>query len=127
MEAERLTDLQIKTVQDSINAARIIRKLGPKNVVIKGGHANSKHATDILCINNGNIIRISNRRIKVPPIHGSGCNFSAALTAFLARGFGLIEAFRSANLYVHESILNGFRPGRGLLVIDPVYRIYDVR
>jgi hydroxymethylpyrimidine kinase / phosphomethylpyrimidine kinase / thiamine-phosphate diphosphorylase len=125
MEAERLTDLQIKTVQDSINAARIIRKLGPKNVVIKGGHANSEHATDILCINNGGIVRISNRRIKVPPIHGSGCNFSAALTAFLARGFGLIEAFKSANLYVHESILNGFRPGRGLLVINPVYRIYE--
>ena len=82
MEAERLTDLQIKNSAGLHKCCQNNKKAGPKNVVIKGGHANSKHATDILCINNGNIVRISNRRIKVPPIHGSGCNFSAALTGF---------------------------------------------
>ncbi|MEO9364297.1 MAG: thiamine-phosphate synthase family protein, partial [Nitrososphaera sp.] len=67
---------------------------------------------------------ITNPRIDIEESHGSGCNFSAAATAYLARGFALEEACRMANEYVHDAIKNAVTVGKGLPVTNPLSAIY---
>ena len=124
MEAEKLVGSKIKSEVDAIEAARKIKKLGVKNVIIKGGHSNIKQVTDILLHNNGYIYKLTNTRIAVKGSHGSGCNFSAGITALLARGFQLVDACKIANQYVHKSIENALKLGKGLVVINPISSLY---
>jgi hydroxymethylpyrimidine kinase/phosphomethylpyrimidine kinase len=125
MEAEKLTGIKIKSESNAIEAAKIIKKFGAKSVIIKGGHFSEKCVTDILLNSDGRSIKISNPRINVKETHGSGCNFSAAATAFLARGFHLIDASKLANQYVHNALKNTLRLGKGLVVTNPLSKIYD--
>ncbi|HEY9490354.1 MAG TPA: bifunctional hydroxymethylpyrimidine kinase/phosphomethylpyrimidine kinase, partial [Nitrososphaeraceae archaeon] len=104
MEAEKLTGIKIKSKSNAVEAAKIIKKFGAKNVIIKGGHFSEKSVTDILLTSDGRSIEISNSRINVKETHGSGCNFSSAATAFLARGFSLNAAGKLANQYVHNAL-----------------------
>jgi hydroxymethylpyrimidine kinase / phosphomethylpyrimidine kinase / thiamine-phosphate diphosphorylase len=125
IEAEKLAGIQIKSERNAIDAARKIKELGVKNVIIKGGHSNLSKVTDILFHNNGCIYKLTNTRIAVKESHGSGCNFSACITALLARGFQLIDACKIANQYVHESIENALKLGKGLVVTNPISHLYE--
>ncbi len=125
MEAEKLADILVKTENDSIEAARKIKRLGAENVIIKGGHLESAHVTDLLLDSNGNIMKFTNPRLKIEEIHGSGCNFSSAITAYLAKGVALAEACRMANEYVHSAIRNAVTIGRGLPIANPFSAIYE--
>jgi hydroxymethylpyrimidine kinase / phosphomethylpyrimidine kinase / thiamine-phosphate diphosphorylase len=125
MEAEKLTGIKIKSKSNAIEAAKIIKKFGAKNVIIKGGHFSEKSVTDILLTSDGRSIEISNSRINVKETHGSGCNFSSAATAFLARGFSLNAASKLANQYVHNALKNRSRVGKGLVVTNPLSKIYN--
>ncbi len=124
MEAEALADFEIKTENDAIEAAKKIRKLGAENVLIKGGHFVSAEVTDLLLDTNGNIAKFTNPRLEVKEIHGSGCNFSSAVAAYLAKGVKLSEACRSANEYVHNAIRNSVKIGKGLPIANPLSSIY---
>jgi hydroxymethylpyrimidine kinase/phosphomethylpyrimidine kinase len=124
MEAEKLADIVIKTENDAIEAARKINKLGAENVIVKGGHFGSTHVTDLLLYSKGNIMKFTNPRLKIKEIHGSGCNFSSAVTAYLAKGMTLAEACKMANEYVHTAIRNAVEIGRGLPVTNPFSVIY---
>jgi hydroxymethylpyrimidine/phosphomethylpyrimidine kinase len=125
MEAEKLSGVAIKSESDGIKAAEKIRALGAKNVIVKGGHFGRAAVTDLLLDGNeGRLTRISNPRVDIEESHGSGCNFSAAATAYLARGFALEESCRMANAYVHSAIKNAVRVGRGLPVTNPLSAIY---
>jgi hydroxymethylpyrimidine kinase/phosphomethylpyrimidine kinase len=124
IEAEKLADVRIKTEGDGIDAAKKIRRLGAENVIVKGGHFGTSMVTDILLDSNGRLTKITNPRIKIEESHGSGCNFSSAVTAYLARGAKLEEACRMANEYVHIAIKNAVRVGRGLPVTNPLSAIY---
>ena len=125
MEAEKLAGIRIKSEEDAIEAARKIKKLGAKNVIIKGGHSNISEVTDILLHNKDSVYKLTNTRIGVKESHGSGCNFSAGITAFLARGFQLIDACNIANQYVHKSIENALKLGKGLVVTNPISNLYE--
>jgi hydroxymethylpyrimidine kinase/phosphomethylpyrimidine kinase len=124
MEAEKLADIVIKTENDAIEAARKINKLGAENVIVKGVHFSSAHVTDLLLDSKGNIMKFTNPRLKIKEIHGSGCNFSSAVTAYLAEGIALAEACRMANEYVHTAIRNAVTIGRGLPIANPLSAIY---
>jgi hydroxymethylpyrimidine kinase/phosphomethylpyrimidine kinase len=124
IEAEKLADIAIKTENDAIEAARKIKKLGAQNVIVKGGHFGSAHMTDLLLDNKGNIIKFTNPRLEIKEIHGSGCNFSSAVTAYLAKGMALTESCRMANEYVHIAIRNAVTIGRGLPIANPLSIIY---
>ena len=82
-EAEIITGAKIATVDDMKDAAVSIAKLGPKAVVIKGGHLKGKIVTDIFYFRN-KFQSYTKPRIEVKA-HGSGCTFSAAITAYLAK------------------------------------------
>jgi hydroxymethylpyrimidine kinase / phosphomethylpyrimidine kinase / thiamine-phosphate diphosphorylase len=124
MEAEELADIVIKTENDVIEAARKINKLGVKNVLVKGGHFGSEHVIDLLLNSKGDIMKFTNPRLKIKEIHGSGCNFSSAVTAYLAEGMALAEACKMANEYVHTAIRNAVKVGRGLPIANPLSIIY---
>jgi hydroxymethylpyrimidine/phosphomethylpyrimidine kinase len=124
IEAERLAGTRIRTEGDGIEAARKIRKLGAENVIVKGGHLGAFNVTDLLLDSKGRLTRITNPRVKIEESHGSGCNFSSAVTAFLARGVALHDACKMANEYVHIAIKNAVRVGRGLPVTNPLSAIY---
>jgi len=124
IEAERFAGTRIRTEGDGIEAARKIRKLGAENVIVKGGHLGAFNVTDLLLDSKGRLTRITNARVKIEESHGSGCNFSSAVTAYLARGAALHDACKMANEYVHIAIKNAVRVGRGLPVTNPLSAIY---
>lgn len=124
IEAERLAGIRIRTEGDGMEAAKKISRLGAKNVIVKGGHFGASSVTDLLLDNKNRMTRITNPRIKIEESHGSGCNFSSAVTAYLAKGAALHDACRMANEYVHVAIKNAVRVGRGLPVTNPLSAIY---
>jgi hydroxymethylpyrimidine kinase/phosphomethylpyrimidine kinase len=124
MEAEKLANMTIKTENDAIEAARKIKKLGAENVIVKGSHFGSAHVTDLLLDSKGNSIKFTNPRLEIKETHGSGCNFSSAVTAYLARGMILTEACKMANEHVHTAIRNAITIGRGLPIANPLSTIY---
>jgi hydroxymethylpyrimidine/phosphomethylpyrimidine kinase len=124
MEAEVLSGIKIANKEDGIRAAKKLRARGARNVIVKGGHFSLKTVTDILVDEKGRLTEIANPRVNIRESHGSGCNFSSAATAYLARGMALDEACRMANQYVHDAIRNAARIGRGLPVTNPLSAIY---
>jgi hydroxymethylpyrimidine kinase/phosphomethylpyrimidine kinase len=124
MEAEKLANIMIKSENDAIEAAKKIKKLGAKNVLVKGGHFASAQVTDLLLDSKGNIIKFTNPRLQIKEIHGSGCNFSSAVAAYLAKGILLSEACRMANEYVNTAIKNSVKVGKGLPIASPFSSIY---
>jgi len=110
-EAEVLTGIEINNLSDMKKAARIIRKLGPRHVVVKGGHLDGE-ATDLLCDATGFRI-FSSPRLATSDTHGTGCTFSAAIAACLACGMDVPSAVGEAKRYISEAIRHAWRIGRG--------------
>jgi hydroxymethylpyrimidine/phosphomethylpyrimidine kinase len=111
-EAEALAGMPVATEQDMEEAARRILALGPKNVLVKGGHLRDA-ATDILW-NGRDLSRFTAARIDSTSTHGTGCTFSSAIAACLARGYALRDAISEAKAYVTAAIREGFQAGRGV-------------
>jgi hydroxymethylpyrimidine/phosphomethylpyrimidine kinase len=99
-EAEVLCGFGIASLEDMRAAAKAIRALGPKVVVVKGGHfADPEESRDILFDGRG-FEEFFTPRIRSKNTHGTGCTFASAIAAFLALGFPAREAVRSAKGYV---------------------------
>jgi hydroxymethylpyrimidine/phosphomethylpyrimidine kinase len=111
-EAEALAGMPVEDRKDMEEAARRIYGLGPRYVLVKGGHLKTD-AVDVLW--NGRETRaFTGPRIDSPNTHGTGCTFSAAIAAGLARGQALPDAIREAKAYVTKAIQEGFQAGRGV-------------
>jgi hydroxymethylpyrimidine kinase / phosphomethylpyrimidine kinase / thiamine-phosphate diphosphorylase len=124
MEAEKLSGIAIRTGNDAIKAAKKIKKLGAENVIVKWGHFGSRYVSDLLLDSRNNLSKFTNARLRIKESHGSGCNFSAAVTAYLAKGVALTDSCKLANEYVHKAIKNALKIGRGLPVANPLSVIY---
>ena len=111
-EAEVLAGMRVAEPEEMEEAARRIHGMGPRYVLIKGGHLKGD-ATDLLW-NGRDFTRFTAPRIESTNTHGTGCTFSAAITAGLARGQALGDAIRSAKAYVTRAIREGFKGGRGV-------------
>ncbi|HYR37584.1 MAG TPA: bifunctional hydroxymethylpyrimidine kinase/phosphomethylpyrimidine kinase [Methylomirabilota bacterium] len=111
-EAEVLSGMAVSSREDMEEAARRIGKLGPRHVLVKGGHLKGD-AVDILW--NGREVTVFQApRVESSNTHGTGCTFSAAIAAGLAKGRPLGEAVREAKAYVTKAIREGFALGRGV-------------
>ncbi|GAC1393473.1 MAG: bifunctional hydroxymethylpyrimidine kinase/phosphomethylpyrimidine kinase [Ktedonobacteraceae bacterium] len=108
-EAEELTGRRVETLDDMREAARAIHALGPRHVVVKGGHC-SAEPVDVY-FNGETFTELHAERIQTLHTHGTGCTFSAAITAFLARGLPVQEAVTNAKRYITEAIRHA--PGIG--------------
>ena len=111
-EAEFLTNLKIKNTQDMIWAAQVLLSMGAKNVLIKGGHLQSKIVKDIF-INKKEIKFFSNKRLKTKNTHGTGCTLSSAITTFFSCGKLLNKSCELGIKYVNQSIRSNPNFGKG--------------
>ena len=113
-EAELLTNMKITTVEDMEKAAHHIATLGPKNVLIKGGHLDSKNVTNVLLTTEPNTIHhINSPRIDTHNTHGTGCTLASAIATYVAKGISLKEAVEKANAYVLAAIEHAPKLGHG--------------
>ena len=103
-EAAALTGLPLAQNEDEMRAqAHALLGLGAKAVLIKGGHAQSAQAVDLL-VTPAAVARFSAEKIDTPNTHGTGCTLSAAIAASLAKGHTLAEAVADAKAYVTAAI-----------------------
>ena len=103
-EAAALTDLPLARSEAEMEAqARNILALGPRSVLIKGGHGDSAESVDLL-VDAKQVIRLVAPRIKTRNTHGTGCTLSSAIAAGLAKGLELTAAAREAKTYVTAAI-----------------------
>jgi hydroxymethylpyrimidine/phosphomethylpyrimidine kinase len=112
-EAEALAGIPVKEPSDMEEAARRIHALGPRYVLVKGGHLKGADAVDLLW-NGRAFTRFSTTRIDSANTHGTGCTLSAAIAAGLARGQAMGDSIRSAKAYVTRAIREGFKAGHGV-------------
>jgi hydroxymethylpyrimidine/phosphomethylpyrimidine kinase len=110
-EAAALAGIEVSGIASMEEAAKRIAGLGAKAVLVKGGHL-AADATDIL-YHEGRIEHFPARRVESRHTHGTGCTYSAAITAQLAKGYGLIEAIASAKRYITNAIAGAPGLGRG--------------
>jgi hydroxymethylpyrimidine/phosphomethylpyrimidine kinase len=121
VEAETLADMTIRTDDDCREAARRIRALGPSAVVVKGGHLPSSDVVDLL-FDGSDFTTHRGERVPGLQTHGTGCTFSAAITAHLALGRNLTEAVSFAQRYVAEAVRSAPGLGRGHGPMDHFWR-----
>ena len=115
-EAAAIAGFRVSDRATMLAAARRIRELGALNVLIKGGHL-SGDALDLLITHDGGLHEFTAPRIDTAHTHGTGCTYSAAITAELAKGTPLPDAVARAKRYVTEAIRTapGLGSGRGPL------------
>ena len=111
-EAERLSGCPVRSEEDVRRAARRIFDLGPDAVVITGGHFDGTTVVDVL-FDGEEFVTLEGPRLQASTTHGTGCTFSSALAALLAKGTALGEAVRRAKEYVHLAIERGVDIGSG--------------
>ncbi len=125
-EAERISGVAIETEKDIYDAAKIMQKMGAKNVLIKGGHlsiqdllgfkvqnnADGPQVTDFLFIGDELTIH-SAEYLQTSATHGTGCTLSSAIAANLALGQNLNTSVSTAKDFVHEAIRTAPMIGRG--------------
>ncbi len=111
-EAEILTGKKIKNVRDMIGAANMILNLGINNVLIKGGHLNSKIMYDIFLNKNETSI-FKNKKINTKNTHGTGCTLSSAIATYYSCGKTLKKSCEMAIKYVNHAIASRLKYGKG--------------
>lgn len=119
-EAEILAARPAGSPAERREAARAIHALGPRAVIVKGGHAGGAEAIDLL-FDGGRFVELRAPRIPAGRTHGTGCAFSAALAAGLALGLPLEEAARRAKAYVTEALRGALPFGRGAAPLDHLH------
>ncbi len=121
-EAEVITGRKIITLEDMQEAAQAIYALGPKNVLVKGGHRETD-ATDIL-FDGIDFYYLPAARIASTNTHGTGCSLSAAIAAHLGRGSDVFNAVRQAKDFITVAIEQAFPVGKGVGPIHHFYALY---
>jgi len=111
-EAEALTSLRVRDLDGMARAAEKLRSVGAKNVLVKGGHLEGE-PVDLLLASNGERRQFTGPRIATRHTHGTGCTYSAAITARLALGRPLPEAIACAKSFITEAIRGHPGLGRG--------------
>jgi len=124
-EAALLAGFPLASLDDMKRAAEKIASMGPRAVVVKGGHARFALAVDIL-LAGGNVQELRPEgEVYERSVHGTGCTFSAAIAARLALGDPVDDAVRRAKRYITRAIRHapavghGNPPGNHFYFIDP--------
>jgi hydroxymethylpyrimidine/phosphomethylpyrimidine kinase len=120
-EAEILSGLTIASPAAVREAARVIASLGPRFVVVKGGHL-SGDATDVV-FDGADFTEFHAERIDTPNTHGTGCSFSAAIASLLARGLPPLEAIGEAKRWLTGAIRESRTIGSGQSPVNHFYAV----
>lgn len=124
-EAARLAGFDVADGQSQRRAAEAIARMGPRYVLVKGGHLpDSGHVTDCLFDSHSKTFReFVSPRNSSPHTHGTGCVLSAAITAFLALGREPAEAVERAIAFVNQAIQHSLAIGSGIGPVDPCWGV----
>jgi hydroxymethylpyrimidine/phosphomethylpyrimidine kinase len=112
---------EISTRAEMADAARALGDLGPRAVLVKGGHLGDERAVDILFDGVANI-EIDGVRFESEDTHGTGCTLSAAIAARLAHGDDLVAAVHAGKEFVSGAIERALRLGKGYGPVNPGWR-----
>ena len=115
-EAEALTGIKISDTASIQQAALDLQKQGAKNVIIKGGHSlnsQSQQCQDWILLQTGKHFVLESPRFDTLHTHGTGCTFSACLTAELAKGAPLKSAVKTAKDFITAAISHPLNIGHG--------------
>ena len=124
-EAEAISGINIRSADTLIDAGNALLEMGATNVVIKGGHSKMGGGiTDFLLTQDREVIKLMKERVVIGSLHGLGCNYSAAVTAELARQVPLKHACQLADEYILTGITNKVKVGKGYPVVDPTLSLY---
>jgi hydroxymethylpyrimidine/phosphomethylpyrimidine kinase len=116
-EAQVLTGIDVRTLENAREAAKRILDCGPRAVVVKGGHLDGPDAVDLLY--DGTVmIEFSSPRSVHRSVHGTGCAFASAVAAGLALGDDLPAAVQRAKTYVTGAIAQSFEIGAGARLLN---------
>jgi hydroxymethylpyrimidine/phosphomethylpyrimidine kinase len=110
-EAEALVGEPVRDLAEMRSAARALHALGPRWVVVKGGHLGGDQDAIDLVFDGASFIELSAPRTSGTSVHGTGCTFSAAIAAGLAQGQTPPDAIRRAKKYISAAIVSA--PGLG--------------
>lgn len=127
-EAELLAGRPITDHGSMHEAGRRILDLGPRAVLIKGGHLEGAGFAPGLSVDflfaGGEVREYSGERFATTSTHGTGCTYSAAICAGIARGLPMEEAIARAKRYITEAIRHGLHIGRGH---GPTHHFFHLR
>lgn len=124
-EASVLAGFSLSTTQQVQDAARAILQMGPRAVLIKGGHFESQQscARDYLLTSDGQGVWICGERISNPNTHGTGCTLSSAIACGLALGHDLETSVRNAKKYLTQALRAQLNLGRGSGPLDHLWML----
>lgn len=120
-EAEVILGRSIRTLAERRQAAHDLVGLGPRAAVVKGGHAGDD-VTDVYW-DGSEMVELPGTRVQTANTHGSGCVFSAAIAAGLAKGLDPLAAVRQAKEFIGEAIEHALEIGKGHGPVNPVFRL----
>ncbi|PLS18000.1 bifunctional hydroxymethylpyrimidine kinase/phosphomethylpyrimidine kinase [Bacillus sp. M6-12] len=112
-EAEVLTEMHIHSDRDKREAAKKLYDLGARNIVIKGGHDDDPNESVDLLYDGSDFFTFRSKRINTKNTHGTGCTFSAAVTAELAKGSNVHESITIAKDFIQAAIEDQLSIGQG--------------
>lgn len=109
-EMEALTNISLNCYENKVEASKILFDFGAKAILLKGGHEEGDTKSDILFTNSKSGIEsaiFTSESITTRNTHGTGCTLSSAITAFMARGYDIVEAITEAKGFITEAIRSG--------------------
>ncbi|HET7292310.1 MAG TPA: bifunctional hydroxymethylpyrimidine kinase/phosphomethylpyrimidine kinase [Vicinamibacteria bacterium] len=124
-EAEALLGRPVRSLEAMREAARALKAMGPRAVLVKGGHLEGE-PVDVLW-DGAALVELLAPRIHTANTHGTGCTYSAAIAARLALGAPVAEAVRGAKEYLTEAIRRSYAVGRGHGPVDHLHAVGAVR
>ena len=121
-EAERLTALPVRTVQEAGNAGHALLEAGAGAVLVKGGHLPESPGTDVLVTGDG-VHTFPGLWQDQPNSHGTGCVLSSAIATFLGLGDDVHTAILRGRAFLAQALRHGRAPGTGPGSVNPLFRM----
>ncbi|PIF44547.1 hydroxymethylpyrimidine/phosphomethylpyrimidine kinase [Chryseobacterium sp. 52] len=106
-EASILAGMKVETPEDLYAAGKLIKKLGCKSILLKGGHQETSTITSLFYDEYENYHTFETKKFDTNNTHGSGCTLSSAIAAYLAQGHTLYDSVSLGQDYVYQAIENG--------------------
>ncbi|QGR02274.1 bifunctional hydroxymethylpyrimidine kinase/phosphomethylpyrimidine kinase [Ehrlichia ruminantium] len=122
LEAEVLTNTKISNKNCMKKASKILKLLGTKSVLIKGGHLNHETIDNILLTEDNEIFNFSHKRIPQNELHGTGCTLSSAIASFISQKIPIPDSIDLAIKYLLNTIRIIPKIGKGN---NPVFHNYN--
>jgi hydroxymethylpyrimidine/phosphomethylpyrimidine kinase len=123
-EAAAIAGFEVDNVESMKEAARRIKDLGPRYVVVKGGHLPGK-PMDLL-FDGAKFKEYTNERFDTPHTHGTGCSFASAVASGLAKGLAVEDATAQAKSFITGAIRHGLPLGSGHGPVHHFHALYNL-